>query len=279
MSRVLIAGCGRVGTALAAKLAQKGHVVWGLRRSNTPLPPLVHLWRADLSKAESLRDPPAKFDILFYTASADKRDERAYRLAYIDGVEALQQALTKQPPVQRAFFTSSTAVYGQSNGQWIDETSNAEPKHFNGKIMLEAEKRFADAPWEATIVRFSGIYGNTSTTLIDRVMRGKQAATTKWTNRIHVDDCARVLAHLLSEDKLSELYLASDPMPASMTEVATWLSRELKTPTPPPEDPRSPADLGKRCNVDRLLATGYRFIYPSYKEGYSAIINALPKGR
>ena len=272
MATVLIAGCGRVGLRLAGQLASE-HNVHGLRRSSGPMPSGVKLWRADLLDPDTLTDPPCAFDYVFYTASADRREPKSYIDAYIKGPRNLMRHLN-QAAIRHAFFTSSTAVYGQNDGQVVDEESVTEPSGFNGEILLQAEQAFSQMPFGTTIVRLSGIYGGGSTRLIDRVARGEQPATLKITNRIHVDDCAGVLAHLLSMQTRAPLYLGSDTTPAPMSEVVGWMARNMNAPKPP-EPAEATEDLGKRCNVARLLATGYAFTYPSYKEGYASIMDGL----
>ncbi len=139
MARVLIAGCGYVGTALAASLAVERHEVWTLRRSPTPPPRGVTGIRADLTDVDALRRLPPRLDNVFYTASADGTDDRSYRSAYVDGLRHLLAALDGHP-VRRMVFTSSTGVYAQSHGEWVDEDSPTEPTGFSGNRLLEGER-------------------------------------------------------------------------------------------------------------------------------------------
>ena len=145
--RVLIAGCGDVGNALATRLLADGCEVWGVRRRVEALAQGIKPWRIDLTDSKSFGTPPAAFDYLFYTASADRRDEDHYRSIYVDGLRNLLGRLQDAHcPLQRILFTSSTAVYGQSRGEWVDENSATEPLGFNGRILLEAEGIVRQAP-------------------------------------------------------------------------------------------------------------------------------------
>ena len=271
--RVLIAGCGDVGNALAARLLADECEVWGIRRRVDALHPGVVAWPADLREARALKDPPAAFDVVFYTASADRRDEEAYRSIYVDGLRNLLAALRDAgSPLRRALFTSSTAVYGQSDGAWVDETSPTEPARYNGRILLEAEAIVEDAPEIGVNVRLSGIYGPGRTRLVRKVWSGEATATGSWTNRIHVEDCAGVLHHLMRLEDPDSLYLGSDDTPATTAEVVSWMSEQLGVPAPPPE---SATNLNKRCRNARLRNTGYQFRYPSFREGYPDIIRAF----
>jgi nucleoside-diphosphate-sugar epimerase len=145
--KVLIAGCGDVGNALATRLLADGCEVWGVRRRVEALAEAVRPWRIDLTEPRGFDAPPAAFDYVFYTASADRRDEDQYRSVYVDGLRDLLGALrTAGCPLQRVFFTSSTAVYGQDDGAWVDEDSATVPPRFNGRVLLEAEAIIRDAP-------------------------------------------------------------------------------------------------------------------------------------
>jgi nucleoside-diphosphate-sugar epimerase len=160
MARVLIAGCGYVGAALGRVLAAQSHDVWGLSRNPVTLPEGLRAIEADLGAAASLADLPADLDVVFYMASPGGSDDVLYRTAYVEGLTNLVEALVRgnQEP-DRIFFVSSTAVYEQSEGEWVDERSPAEPTHFSGRRLLEAEAVLMDCPFPGTVVRFAGIYG------------------------------------------------------------------------------------------------------------------------
>lgn len=272
--KVLIAGCGDVGNALAARLLAEGCEVWGVRRRVEALREGVQPWRIDLREPRGFGAPPAAFDYLFYAASADRRDEDHYRSIYVDGLRDLLTALrTAACPLRRVFFTSSTAVYGQSSGEWVDETSTTEPLRFNGRVLLDAEAIVREAPEVGINVRLSGIYGPGRTRLVRKVWNGEAIATRAWTNRIHVEDCAGALHHLMRVDEPEGLYLASDDEPATTAEVVTWLSGELGVPAPPEPTPDDqPERLNKRCRTSRLRESGYRFELPTFREGYRPLV-------
>jgi nucleoside-diphosphate-sugar epimerase len=273
---VLIAGCGDVGNALATRLLADECEVWGVRRRVEALARGVQPWRIDLTDRQSFNTPPAAFDYVFYTASADRRDEDQYRSIYVDGLRDLLSALRDTDcPLRRVFFTSSTAVYGQSEGEWIDEDSVTEPSQFNGRILLEAEAIVREAPETGINVRLSGIYGPGRTRLVRKVRDGEAMATASWTNRIHIEDCAGALHHLMRLENPDDLYLGSDDEPVTTADVVTWLSAELGVPTPPPGRTER---LNKRCRNARLRGAGYRFEYPSFREGYRPIVRNFLRG-
>lgn len=280
MSRVLITGCGFVGGALARRLTSEGHEVWGLRRNTDTLPPEIHPFAADLCRPESLRNLPRDLDFVFYTASADSAAAEAYRAAYVTGMGNLLDALAeqKQSP-RRLFFTSSTSVYGQNAGEWVDEDSSTEPEHHTGRIMLEAEQVALSSPHPATAVRLGGVYGPGRRRLIENVRRGEARCAEglpRYVNRIHRDDCAGVLHHLMNLENREDIYLAVDDEPADEGEVVRWLAERLGAPPPQivsqtdQDSPRRRSN--KRCKNARLAATGYRLIYPSFREGYGEML-------
>jgi nucleoside-diphosphate-sugar epimerase len=274
---VLIAGCGDVGNALAKRLLGDGCSVWGVRRRVEALAPGIEPWRIDLIDPGTYGVPPAAFDVLFFTASADRRDEYAYRAIYVDALRNLLARLRESGcPLERVFFTSSTAVYGQTDGGWVDETSPTEPTGFNGRVLLDAERIIEEAPEIGVNVRLSGIYGPGRNRLVRKVWSGEAVATGSWTNRIHVEDCAGVLHHLMRLPNPESLYLGSDDEPATTAEVLTWIARELGKPTP---EAGETAPRNKRCRNARLRQSGYRFIYPSFRDGYRDIVQAFLRKR
>jgi len=279
--RALIAGCGDVGTHLALRLAADGWEVFGLRRHPEHLPAPLNGLAADLSAPETLAVIPDGIELLAYTAAADRSDDDAYRRAYVDGVRAVLAALeSRRAPLRRVLFTSSTAVYGQTGGEWVDEMSPTEPAGFSGRRVLEGEALVLGCGAPAVVLRLAGIYGPGRTRLIDRV-RGGDAVVAggppRWTNRIHRDDCAGAAHHLLARDDATGIWIGVDHEPADERAVLDWLAARLGVPPPrraaePPA--RRRADTNKRCSNRKLVASGYRFAYPTFRDGYAALLAA-----
>lgn len=277
MAHVLIVGAGYVGLAVGQLLLSAGHRVTGLRRT----PPVADhglAWlAADVTRPETLAALPADLDAVVCALAPGGRGEAAYREVYVDGTGHLLAAFGRRPvPV---LLVSSTGVYGQDDGAWVDEDTPPAPTTATGRVLLEAESRALAARPDLTVVRFSGIYGPGRTWLIDRVRAGHPVQTEPpaYTNRIHRDDCARVLAWLVSRqlagDTLPELLLASDDDPAPLADVCAAIAELLGVARPPaaPADPHAPRN--KRCRNDRLRGLGYAFLYPSYREGYEELLD------
>jgi len=240
MARVLIAGCGYVGSALGERLSAEGHEVFGLKRNPEDLPAGIRPIRADLSRPETLTSLPSGIDFIFYTAGASRSDEEGYRDAYLDGMGRLLGALSdlaEQP--RRIFFTSSTSVYDQRRGEWVDEDSKTAPTSYRGDIMLMTERLLLAGEVPATVVRLGGIYGPGRDRLLRAVLRGEVGASegeAHYTNRIHRDDAAGCLQHLMALESPSAVYLGVDHEAAEEGAVLRWLADRLGVKLPEPGD-------------------------------------------
>lgn len=273
--RTLIVGCGYVGTALGELLVGQGHEVWGLRRDVSALPPALHGIAADLNDISG-SSLPDDLDFVVYAVSAGESSEAAYRRAYVLGLGNLLAILPRRA-LRRLFFTSSTAVYAQSDGSWVDETSDTAPTHFSGSITLEAENLVRSSGLPHTVLRCAGIYGPDRHRLIESVRRGTAVASDRFTNRIHREDLTGAIAHLMRTERDVELLVLSDDDPAPQSEVAAYLARQLGVAPPVATAALEAGARGghKRCRNDRLKASGYRLAYPTYREGYTDIVAKL----
>lgn len=266
--RILIAGCGDLGIRLADRL--DGWQVSGLRRDPSRLPSGITPVRADLARPETLDAIAGAWDAVVMTATPDERTEQAYQAAYV----AALRGLLARVRARRLVFVSSTAVYGQTDGSWVDEDSQARPAAFNGQVLLEAEALAREAG--GIVVRFSGIYGPGRDWLLRRLRQGPvecRRCPPQWTNRIHADDCAGVLAHVLALADPAPVYNASDCEPAARWDVLSWLAARLHVAGPVETTGSDPApDQGKRIANQRLLDSGYRFEYPDFRAGYQEMM-------
>ncbi|MDK1022224.1 MAG: SDR family oxidoreductase [Candidatus Hydrogenedentes bacterium] len=279
MSRILIAGCGYVGAALAARLAKNGNEVWGMRLNSEALPNGVQALQADLTNPETLSRLPGDLDYVFYTAGASEFSEAAYKAAYVLGMRNLLAALQSQAQQpKRVIFTSSTGVYAQQDGQWVDEESPAEPTSFSGKAVLEGEGLLQASPFETIALRLGGIYGPGRTRLIDRVRKGEAPieASPRHLNLIHLDDIVGALMHLMLLEAAGPVYIGVDSDPQEWNEFIRWIAHQLGVPEPSSNTqapPRRPP-RNRRCSNARLRSTGYAFRYPSCRTAYRKLIQS-----
>ncbi|ARU90412.1 NAD-dependent epimerase/dehydratase family protein [Pseudomonas sp. M30-35] len=285
LPKVLVAGCGDVGTRLALRLATEGWTAYGLRRSVEALPGSIIPVAGDLSVDQCPTDwPSGPLDYVVYSAAATVHDEAGYRTAYIDGLRHVLAWLAQhgQTP-KRLLFVSSSGVYGQQDGSWVDEASAAEATGFSGKVMREAEQLVWDSAIAATVVRLTGIYGPGREWLLNQVRQGYRVTSEPplYGNRIHVDDAAGLLAFLLQSDAngvaLQDCYIGVDDGPAPLHEVVAWLRQQLGV-SHWAEESRVRRAGSKRCSNARAKALGWKPEYATYQQGYAAILQALDKG-
>ncbi len=293
--RVVIIGCGEIGILCAGQLQHAGHEVVGVRRNSSVLAFMDSRSADVLEPASLVFLENEDFDVVIYQVAAAGFTEQAYHQAYVQGLANVLEKCKRTQP--HFLFVSSTGVYHQNDDSWVDEASETLPLKFNGQIMLEGERLVA-AIEGGVSVRFSGIYGPNRTRLIDRVKSGQTGSDNDgYTNRIHVEDCAGVLAHLVDlvglvatkeGGELQQVYLASDCAPALRSEVFGFLAEELGVAQKVSGTVRATADISsnhgpsgkriagsKRCKNQRLLDAGYQFIYPDYRNGYRQVISQL----
>ena len=171
---VVIAGCGDVGSRLASQLLASEWEVHGLRRDISRLPDGVIGIAGDLFKKECPDTwPIGGVDYLVYCAAATDHDEAGYRAAYVQGLKHVLEWLGDygQEP-KHLLFVSSSSVYGQQKGEWVDETSETQAKGYSGQVMLEAEQVALNSGIPASIVRLTGIYGPGREWLLTQVRQG-----------------------------------------------------------------------------------------------------------
>lgn len=268
---VLIAGCGQLGTALGQQLTKAGHRVTGLRRRADAIPPPLEPLAADLQRPESLAQLPADIRLVYCILTPDEYSDDGYWRAYHDGLLGLLHGLERagtQP--RRLIFVSSTSVYGHDDGRWVDEWTEPAPATRRAEALLASEQLARESSLETTVVRFSGIYGPGREYLVRLAREGRPCRPNHWTNRIHHEDCVRALAHLRLPEVEATTYIATDCEPVRQCEVLDWLADRVGAERPPRAEGDAPV-TGKRLSNSFLLASGFRFLYPDYRSGYSFV--------
>ncbi len=267
--RLLIAGCGDLGTRLGLLCLARGGEVHALRRRAQALPAGFNAIAADLSAplpADLLGTP---FDAVVCTVAAQARTPLAYQQAYIDAPKHVLAALPRPPA--RLLFVSSTAVYGEDDGSWVNETTPPAPAAFNGECLHIAERALANTAAKVTVARLSGIYGPGRERMWRRAMDG-DPGTSRWGNRIHADDAAAALLHLLQLSVPPPLVCISDDRPARDDEVLARLREIAGLPIVPPAV--SAAESGKRVSNRLLRDSGFRMQFPDFAAGYADLHRA-----
>lgn len=274
---VLIAGCGDVGVRLARLLQGRGRSVLCLRRHAAALPQDLPRLAADLADAGSLAALPRGLRRVVFMPAPQARSEEAYRRVYVEGLSNLLAALDTAQ-LERFVLVTSSAVYGEHGGGWVDEDTPPAPPGFNGRVLLEAEDllRARLARGRGVVLRLAGLYGPGRDPLIDRLRAGLARAPRDppfFANRIHVDDAASALAQLLELPAPASCYLGVDDHPLPLHELYADLAGMLAAPAPATGPP--PAGIGnKRLGNARLRATGWVPRWPDARAGYRALITA-----
>ena len=279
--RVLIAGCGYVGSALAAMLAEDGEVVWGLKRNPSGLPRDVRPLSGDVGDPATLEGLPRP-DAIVYAVAPPERSAEAYQAAYVEGLSNLLDAAGSigAPFDGRLVLVSSTGVYGESDGGWVDEDTPPEPADETGRILLEGERMARVFGGTGVVLRLGGIYGPGRDRTIRRVCSGEAGCPEagRYGNRIHRDDAAGAARHLLLLDRPAPLYVGVDGDPAELRAVYRWIAEQTGVPDPcaghqhPASGPPRRRGTNKRCSNERLVRSGYAFRYPTFREGYAGLL-------
>ena len=150
------------------------------------------------------------------------------------------------------------------------------PNSYAGKVILEAENVVLKSPFPATCVRLGDIYGPDRLWFINQVKAGKgyQSEPLVYSNRIHRDDCAGILAHLINRDShkqhVDSIYLGVDSCSVPVHEVMHWLADQLHVDNL--DDNQPVRGRSNRCINKKIINTGYNFKYLDYKAGYATLI-------
>mgnify|MGYP006177683599 CR=1 FL=1 len=277
MERILMVGCGDLGMRAARLLLARGDEVWALRRSAPPAdaPAGLRWLQADLGQPDQLARLPEGITRVAWLPSPGKRDPQAYARVFTDPLPHVFGALDRAR-LERVVFISSSAVYGGHDGAWIDESAPTQPKGFNGEILLQAEQWLAEQGLPATALRLAGLYGPGRTQLIERVRAGDARAPhdpPHWANRMHIDDAAAAVAHLLHAPEVAPVYIGCDDTPLPLHVLYGYLAGLLGAPAPA-EGPPPPGVGSKRLSNARLRGSGLTLQWPDSRAGYAALIEA-----
>jgi nucleoside-diphosphate-sugar epimerase len=291
--RALIVGCGYVGLPLGAELAKQGHEVFGLRRSAgaetelraAGIKPLL----GDITKPDQLARLPASYDWVVNCVSATGGGVEDYREVYLRGMKNLIAWLDSSP-LKKFVYTSSTSVYGQNDGSLVTETSPIDPSAETGKVLVETEKALFEAArrrrFPAVILRLAGIYGPGRGYWFKQYLKNEariEGAGERILNMIHRDDVVGAIIAALQHGHPGQVYNAADNEPVTQLSFFQWLSERLGKDLPPsiPHDPAALRRRGvtnKQVSNRRLkLELGYQFKYPTFRQGYAAVIQHLDR--
>ena len=281
---VLIAGVGWLGRAVAGACLERGWRVTGAKRTRAGVDALersgIEVVVADLADPAAIERLPQDIDIIVACQAASGEGIDAYRAAYVDATRTLLEFALRRP-VTGFVYTSSTGVFGQSDGGDVDETTPIAPTAPSSRILAEAESLVLSAARDrglrSMVVRLSGLYGPERYGTIDRVRRGVLAlgpGDETWMNFCHRDDAVAAILAALERGRPGAVYHASDGGPARRREVVTWISERLRIAPPVSPLDGSEAPAGRRGANRRILSErtrqelGLSLRYPTFREGF-----------
>lgn len=244
---------------------------------------------ADITQASHLAQLPGPFDWVVNLVSSTRGGADEYRSVYLNGTKNLIDWLSAQPP-KRFVYTSSTSVYGQTDGSLVKESSPTDPGSETSRLLVETEKLLLAAAHEkafpAIILRVAGIYGPGRGHLFQQYLRNEAKIAGKGDriiNMIHLDDLVGIIITALKSGRAGEAYNAVDDEPVAQIHFFRWLSETLgkwMPPFAPAEDDavRKRGVTNKKVSNRKIkMELGYQFKYPTFRQGYTAEIDRLEK--
>ncbi|MCB9940330.1 MAG: SDR family oxidoreductase [Planctomycetaceae bacterium] len=280
----LILGCGYLGRRVAQAWLDGGDEVLALTRSAeraaslqaAGIRPIV----GDVTSSLDLRDCD-DLDTILFAVGFDRTAGKAIRDVYVDG---LRRAIDQLPMLPRRFiYISSTGVFAQNDGKWVNEQSLCEPTREGGKACLAAEDLLRQHAMgsHAIILRLAGIYGPDRLPKLRDVIAGKPitASAHGYLNLIHIDDAVRVVLAAGAQLSPPELLLVSDGAPVLRGDFYRELARASNSPPPRFEEPLTDSSTAFRASTDKRIDSSrlrerlrFEYRYPSYVEGVASIL-------
>lgn len=272
-------GCGAIGTLLAEASLRQGHAITIVRKSTAAIPVGANVIQADVVSGHGLDAcKPLQPDVLIYCLAPGRNYGQTYQQTYVEGLRNVLNHLDHLSTIKHVFFISSTRVYGESHGEWVDDQTVAQPSDIEGATLLAAEQLLEGLPCPHTALRISGIYGPERQYLLRMAQQPQswpQQAT--WSNRIHEADVVGAIMCLYEKIQMAQLLpthmILTDGSPTLQHEVLQWLANAMQWPMPntPPLTPQG----GKRLRNQQLQAMGYTYKFKDYQAGYGDILKTL----
>lgn len=271
----LILGCGYLGQRVAERWQALGEHVWAstrsLERAATIESPLIWPIYCDVLLPETLVNlEPA--DTILYCVGFDRTTGDSMRHVYVNGLENVLDHLRAWPRF-RFIYISSTSVYGQTDGAWVDEKAATKPMTESGRVVLEAEQLLRARLPDAVVLRFAGIYGPGRLLRSEALLTGAPLAgdPERWLNLIHVDDGAAAVVAAGQHAQDGSTFNVADGTPARRGEFFACLAELLGAPAPR-FDAQQASDPTNRRIDGRLLRETLQLqaAYPSFRAGLPA---------
>ena len=267
MPPALIFGCGYLGMRVAQAWLARSRTVYALTRNRADelkalgIQPIV----GDVLDPHSLRSLPEVGTIL-YAIGLDRKAGRSMREVYVDG---LRNALSTLGSTAKFLYVSSTSVYGQTDGGWVDESSPTEPLEDSGRIVLDAEQTLRRHRPDSVILRFAGIYGPGRILRKASLLKGEPVPgdAERYLNLIHVEDGVRAVLAAEVKANGGETYLIADDTPPTRREFFTRTAELIGAPIPTFLNDGIIEANRRIRNTKAKKQLGFTPQFPSYREG------------
>jgi nucleoside-diphosphate-sugar epimerase len=265
-----IIGCGYIGSSVALRWSKKGAHVTATTRHTSRLDELAKVAQKSVifkgTSEEDLLPLIAYNDLLLVTIAPDKADE--YASAYLQNAQLIRHVALGMNQPRTLIYTSSTQVYGDHHGRFVDETSHLFGKSDQAKILIETESIYLsliDLGWDVCVLRLGEIYGP-GREISNRVKNLQSHPTPGsgdlYTNMIHRDDVVGAIEHVLRHDLDGVYNLADDDHP-TRRELYDTVSREHRLPKVQWDPTLSGLRTdNKRVSNHKIKAAGYVFQHP-----------------
>ena len=267
--QVMVIGFGDLARRLVPKLSGVAEI-FGVSRRPELLPEGVKAVFGDYTQRDTLGAVASLTpDVVIFTPVPASRDLEGYRLGYAEAARNICEAgvLTH---AERAIFVSSTRVYAENAGGWVTEDSPLAGGDPYVDALLDGEASFRRHA-TTTVLRPSGLYDGAAPVMLKPVIDGlKSQLGAGYTNRIHREDVAGVLAHLIELQikgtRIPSTLSLNDNEPVKTADLEAWCFEQLGR-EPTGERGNQPRG-NRRISNAKLLATGFQLSYPTFREGY-----------
>ena len=256
---ILFIGYGKTSSRVAKQLFQQNHQITTVSRSPKSDDFAQHITQ-DIDQLDLSQIDPvdAVYVLLAPSRNSALSSIEAYQQTYVDSVQPIVNAL-KNYPIKRIVVVSSTRVYGKNSGEIINDDSVILPKDEQGRLLLKMEQLWQQVyPTQCVIVRPTGIYGASTARMVKLAETTKIYPNIHWSNRIHIDDLASFLAHLLHVEHPEKSYICSNNKPQPLHEMILKIQRELGLPELVLENEE---ETGKRIFVERMAGSGFELMH------------------
>jgi nucleoside-diphosphate-sugar epimerase len=285
MGRVLIAGCGYVGVATADLFHAAQWEVEGWTHSPESAARLAtkpyRVRAVDIGERDAVEAAADAFDTVIHCASSGGGGAESYRCVYLEGARNLFARLRPG----RFVFASSTSVYAQTDGEWVDEESAAEPSHETGRILRETEEIVRQEG--GLVVRLAGIYGPGRSAVLRKFLSGEarlEDGGGRYQNQVHRDDIAAALLFLVTLSgepwPVAPIINVTDNEPITQRESYQWLAAKLNRPLPAVATrtgERKRGTSNKRVSNRNLRALGWEPRFTTFQIGMeTSVLPAYP---